>query len=118
MLFRSNDGWYVIFNAVKVASIPGITATINAGSSIECVDNTIGGGLFVQVDTLDTPIYTFEFEYPMCQEEFDAIMANTVGLIQFNMNGQPYRYGWISELTYNHMQGMANIKLISKNNGN
>ena len=113
-----NDGWYVIFNAVKVASIPGITATINAGSSIECVDNTIGGGLFVQVDTLDTPIYTFEFEYPMCQEDFDAIMANTVGLIQFNMNGQPYRYGWISELTYNHMQGMANIKLISKNNGN
>lgn len=113
-----NDGWYVIFKAQKTASALAITATIELNSSLECVDNTIGGGLFVQVDTLDTPIYTFEFEYPMCQEDFDAIMANTVGLIQFNMNGQSYRYGWINELTYNHMQGMATIKLISKNNGN
>ena len=45
-------------------------------------------------------------------------MANTVGAIEFNMNGQAYRRGWINELTFNHQQGIATIKLISNNNGN
>ena len=113
-----NDGWYVIFKAQKTASIPGILATFQAGSSLECLDNSIGGGVFLQVDSADFPIYLYEITYPMCQDEFDTIMANTVGTVQFNMNGQPYRRGWINELTYNHQQGVATIKLISKNNGN
>jgi hypothetical protein len=113
-----NDGWYVIFKAVKTASIPGITAQVQAGSSLECIDNTIGGGLFIPVDNTDFPIYLYEMTYPMCQEEFDTIMANTVGTIQFNMNGQSYRQGSISELRFNHQEGKASIKLISKNNGN
>ena len=113
-----NDGWYVIFRAQKSASIPAITATFQVGSSLECVDNSIGGGLFLQVDAADFPIYLYEMIYPMCQSEFDTIMANTVGTVQFNMNGQAYRRGWINELTYNHQQGIATIKLISRNNGN
>ena len=113
-----NDGWYVRFFATKTASIPGITATIQTNSSIECLDNSIGGGIFVTVDKTDIPIYLYEMEYPMCQDDFDIIMANTVGTVQFNMSGQPYRRGWISELTYNHTRGVATIKLISKNNGN
>lgn len=113
-----NDGWYVIFKALKTASIPAITAQVQAGSSLECIDNTIGGGLFVPVDNTDFPIYLYEMTYPMCQEEFDTIMANTVGTIQFNMNGQSYRQGSISELRFNHQEGKASIKLISKNNGN
>jgi hypothetical protein len=113
-----NDGWYVRFFATKTASIPGITATIQTNSSIECLDNSIGGGIFVTVDNTDIPIYLYEMEYPMCQDDFDIIMANTVGTVQFNMSGQPYRRGWISELTYNHTRGVATIKLISKNNGN
>jgi hypothetical protein len=113
-----NDDWYVRFFAVKTASIPGITATIQPNSSIECLDNSIGGGIFVTVDNTDIPIYLYEMEYPMCQDDFDNIMANTVGTVQFNMSGQPYRRGWISELTYNHNRGVATIKLISKNNGN
>lgn len=113
-----NDGWYVRFFATKTASIPGITATIQTNSSIECLDNSIGGGIFVTVDNTDIPIYLYEMEYPMCQDDFNTIMANTVGTVQFNMSGQPYRRGWISELTYNHTRGVATIKLISKNNGN
>jgi hypothetical protein len=113
-----NDGWYVIFKAQKTASIPAITVQFEANSSLECVDNSIGGGIFVTVDNADIPLYLYEMEYPMCQDDFDIIMANTVGTVQFNMNGQPYRRGWISELTYNHTRGMATIKLISKNNGN
>lgn len=113
-----NDGWYVIFKAQKTASTLTITAQFEANSSLECVDNSIGGGIFVTVDNADIPLYLYEMEYPMCQDDFDIIMANTVGTVQFNMNGQPYRRGWISELTYNHTRGMATIKLISKNNGN
>jgi hypothetical protein len=113
-----NDGWYVKFFWFATASIPAITAQVQAGSSLECVDNSIGGGIFVTVDNADIPLYLYEMEYPMCQHDFDIIMANTVGTVQFNMNGQPYRRGWISELTYNHTRGMATIKLISKNNGN
>lgn len=113
-----NDGWYVIFKAQKTASIPGITATVQPNSVLECLDNSIGGGTFLQVDSADFPIYLYEMTYPMCQSEFDTIMANTVGTIEFNMNGQAYRRGWINELTFNHQQGIATIKLISKNNGN
>jgi hypothetical protein len=113
-----NDGWSVRFYAQKTASIPGITATIQTNSSIECLDNSIGGGIFVTVDNADIPIYLYEMEYPMCQDDFDIIMANTVGTVQFNMSGQPVRRGWISELTFNHTRGVATIKLISKNNGN
>ena len=113
-----NDGWYVIFKAQKTASTLAITAQFEANSSLECVDNSIGGGIFVTVDNADIPLYLYEMEYPMCQDDFDIIMANTVGTVQFNMSGQPYRRGWISELTYNHNRGVATIKLISKNNGN
>jgi hypothetical protein len=113
-----NDGWYVIFKAQKTASIPAITAQFEPNSSLECVDNSIGGGTFLQVDSTDFPIYLYEMTYPMCQSEFDTIMANTVGAIEFNMNGQAYRRGWINELTFNHQQGIATIKLISRNNGN
>ena len=113
-----NDGWSVRFYAQKTASIPGITGTFQPNSSIECLDNSIGGGIFVTVDNTDIPIYLYEMEYPMCQDDFDIIMANTVGTVQFNMSGQPYRRGWISELTFNHNRGVATIKLISKNNGN
>jgi hypothetical protein len=112
-----NDGWSVRFYAQKAAS-PGVTATIQTNSSIECLDNSIGGGIFVTVDNADIPIYLYEMEYPMCQDDFDIIMANTVGTVQFNMSGQPVRRGWISELTFNHTRGVATIKLISKNNGN
>lgn len=112
------DGYSVRFFAQKAASIPAITATIQSGATLECLDNSIGGGVFLRVDNADIPIYIYEMTYPMCQSEFDTIMANTVGTIQFNMNGQPYRRGWINELTYNHQQGLATIKLISKNNGN
>lgn len=112
------DGYSVRFFAQKAASIPAITATIQPGAALECLDNSIGGGVFLRVDNADIPIYIYEMTYPMCQSEFDTIMANTVGTIQFNMNGQPYRRGWINELTYNHQQGVATIKLISKNNGN
>lgn len=113
-----NDGWYVKFFLYSSASIPAITATVQPNSTLACIDNSIGGGIFVPVDNTDYPIYLYEMNYPMCQDEFDAIMANTVGNIQFNMNGQSYRRGWISELTYNHNRGVATIKLISKNNGN
>ena len=113
-----NDGWYVKFFYSAVANQPAITAQVQAGSSLECIDNTIGGGLFVPVDNTDFPIYLYEMIYPMCQDEFDTIMANTVGTVQFNMNGQAYRTGWINELTFNHQQGIATIKLISRNNGN
>ena len=73
-----NDNWYVIFKAQKTASIPAITATIQPNSSLECVDNSIGGGIFVAIDNADIPIYLYEMEYPMCQDDFDIIMANKI----------------------------------------
>jgi len=112
-----NDGWSVRFFAQKSAP-PGVTATVLSNSVLECIDNSIGGGIFLLVDASDFPIYLYEMTYPMCQSEFDTIMANTVGAIEFNMNGQAYRRGWINELTFNHQQGIATIKLISRNNGN
>lgn len=93
------------------------TFDIYAGSRFLCYQNTIGGGTYETYDPNDYPVLIHEFQYPLTNTEWDAIIANPIGRIAFNMNGQAYRGGWIDDISYNHITKTANFKLItSKSN--
>ena len=74
---------------------------------LQCVDTTITGGVFLDADPNDIKVQLHRFNYPMSQSQFDTILANPIGRIQFNMEGQQPRFGWIKELKYNHTNGIA-----------
>lgn len=89
---------------------------INQGASFECFQNTIGGGIYETYEPNDYPVITYEFDYPIEKSQFDAIVSNPLGKIAFNMDGQAFRFGWIKELTYNHIKKTASMKLFARQN--
>jgi hypothetical protein len=97
-------------------TISGINIDSLAGANntyIKCVNSSLVGGRFLNVDSEQFKVRLHKFSYPMTQTSFDAILANPIGRIGFAMDGQAYRYGWINELKYNHTSGLANFVLAS-----
>lgn len=109
------------YTRVRVRSFPdgvpqssvyqgGQLYSILSGASntfLQCVDTSITGGVFLDADPNDIKVQLHRFNYPMSQSQFDTILANPIGRIQFNMEGQSPRFGWIKELKYNHTNGVA-----------
>lgn len=89
------------------------SATLSSGASIACVANTIGGAVFNTYDPSVFPVFTYDFDYPITDDQFDVLVANPIGRIAFNMDGQPFRYGWIKEITYDHVKKIGSFKLIT-----
>jgi hypothetical protein len=123
--FVLNLGDYVTVRFDKsVSPLGDIDYTIVGGNQtyFECYNNTVGGGEFQVYDTDDFPIQIHEFEYKMTLAEFQNIQANSKNSYGFYTNIDRIRYGWISELKYNHYKGVAQVKLItdkrSQSNGN
>lgn len=111
-----SQGDYVQVKAWFVGATSS-SAVINVGSTWECFENSVGGGDFQIYDPNDFPVLIHEFQYPLTNTEWDAILANPIGRIAFNMNGQAYRGGWIQDISYNHITKLASFKLItSKSN--
>jgi hypothetical protein len=73
------------------------TCTIDSGAFFRCTANTIGGAAYNTYDPSIYPVFTYDFEYPITDDEFDVLVANPIGRIAFNMENQPFRYGWIKE---------------------
>lgn len=122
--FIMNDGDYIVASLRKENSFGDIDYTINAGNQtfFECYNNTIGGGDFATYSTDDFPIQIHEFEYKMTLAEFQGILNNQRSSYAFYTDIDNIRFGWISEIKYNHYKGTANVKLItdrrSQSNGN
>ena len=92
----------------------GQVYTILQGASatyLQCVDTSITGGVFLDADPDDIKVQLHRFNYPMTQAQFDTILANPIGKIQFGMDGQNPRFGWIKELKYNHTTATAEFIL-------
>lgn len=100
---------------IRYAGIGGIaeTARLFAGAVFKCTQNTIGGAAFNTYDPSEYPVFTYTFDYPLTDDDFDVLVANPIGRIGFAMENQAFRYGWIKDITYNHVSKLANIKLIS-----
>ena len=122
--FVMNNGDYIVASLRKENSFGDIDYTINQGNQtfFECYNNTIGGGDFAVYDTDDFPIQIHEIEYKMSIADFQNIQSNSKNSYGFYTNIDRIRYGWISELKYNHYKGVAQVKLItdkrSQSNGN
>ena len=91
-----------------------------AGQTFLSIDDTsITGGTFLNIDPNNIKVQLHKFSYPMTQSSFEQILANPIGRIAFAMNQQPFRYGWIKELKYNHTSGKADFVLTtSKDSSN
>jgi hypothetical protein len=94
-------------------TITGINILLDAGAIFTCTANTIGGAPFNTYDPDEYPVFTYDFEYPITDDEFDVLVANPIGRIAFNMENQPFRYGWIKEITYDHVKKIGSFKLIT-----
>jgi len=99
---NSNGPGQPIFGGQVYSVLSGASNTF-----MQCVDTTITGGVFPDADPNDIKVQLHRFNYPMSQSQFDTILANPIGRIQFNMEGQSPRFGWIKELKYNHTNGVA-----------
>lgn len=106
---------FITFNTFgSIAS----TVTTEAGARYECTDNTVAGGDFQVVDSNDYPVLIHEFEYPITDDEFDLLVQNPIGRIQFGMNNQAYRAAWIQDIQFNHVTKKASFKLVTSRNAN
>ena len=93
---------------------PSVLLDIDAGASWECYQNTIGGGVYETFSPRDYPVLLYDFECPIDKASFDTIVSNPIARIAFNTDGQAFRYGWIKDLTYNHVKKTATFKLFAK----
>ena len=102
---------------IKYTDLSGIVSpppcTLLSTAQISCTSNTIGGAAFNTYNPQDYPVFTYDFEYPITDDEFDVLVANPIGRIAFNMENQPFRYGWIKEITYDHVKKIGSFKLIT-----
>jgi hypothetical protein len=88
------------------------TILTNASQTfLEVVDTSITGGTFLDIDPNLIKVQLHKFSYPMTQQEFNGVLNNPTGRIGFAMENQPYRYGWIKELKYNHTLSKADFVL-------
>ena len=120
-----NTGDYVVVRLDKnLGGVGDIDYTINGGNQtyFECYNNTVGGGEFQVYDADDYPIQIHEFEYKMSLADFQSILLNQRSSYGFYSEIDRIRYGWASEIKYNHYKGTANVRLItdkrSQSNGN
>jgi len=93
---------------------PGIQAiNVITGASLECTSNTIGGAAINTYDPTEYPVLTYTFDYPLTDNQFNSLVLNPIGKIGFAMASQPFRYGWVKDISYNHINKSATIKLIT-----
>ncbi len=108
-----NTGDYMV---VRIEMLPGvipIAFTFDVSSYWEVVQTSLTGGIYETYDPDDLPIRIHEFDYPLSSADHKAIIASPYGYCTFAQNGQLARKGYIKELRYNHVTGMANVKLIT-----
>lgn len=92
------------------------TATFTSNGYWECYANSNGSVQYVTSDPDDYPVFIHEYEYPMSQARFEALVNGQRGFIRFRQNGQLWRKARVKEIIYNNVRGTATFKLISDKN--
>lgn len=107
----------VVHTPVPYPSTSGFYSGIKAWTKnlgvFACVASSTGGGIYQTYNPEDYPMFTHEFKYPLTKDEFDILATDPKGLINFRVNAEQYKQGWIDNVKYNHKDGLASIKLIS-----
>jgi len=122
VIMREGDYCQIEFNKVILGG-GDITYIIKGGdvTYFECFNETSKGGTYNEYNSADYPIFLHEFKYPLTLDQFKQIEADPKGIFPFYMSGKQKRYGWIQELSYNPVSGIASVKLVndkkSRDNG-
>lgn len=91
----------------------GTVIRVNALASFACTSSSTGGGEYQEYDPEEYPVLIHEMKYALTGVQFDAIKADTTGLVTFAVNGEQPKQGWIETLKMNNKTEIADIKLIS-----
>lgn len=92
------------------------TVDIGTGSYFTCTDNTVAGGVWQTVDPRVYSLLNFDFEYPLTADQWNTIINNQTGRVLFGMDGQVLRKGYIQQIEYNYITGIAKVKLTATKN--
>lgn len=109
MLFTDGTG-----NLIAKMELDDPTCKIEAESTFE------NGNINVETfaDSTDAaPILKNErvtFEYPLSFAQWKLLKANPTGLIEYQCGSGPVEQGWIDEVNYRPVEGMADFVLIPK----
>lgn len=87
------------------------------GSYFESI-NAGAGGVYAVIDSNSYPTYRHEFTYPLSLSQADLLRSNPNGVIEFAMQGQAARKGWIESVKINENSGVAKFVLSSTKNLN
>lgn len=114
---------------IFTAGTGNYVAQIQYAAGTPCILEISGDPLFnglaenqtISLSLLDDPIdgYPYEqnakiqFEIPMSFAQYLAIKANPYGMIKYSCNGDSF--GWIKEIRYSPVQGMASVTLTEVN---
>ena len=96
----------VAYSSQNVDALQGANKTF-----IKCVNTSVVGAVYLNIDEDQFRIQKHKFTYPIQQGTFDTILNNPIGRIGFGMASQAFRYGWIDELKYNHFTNIAEFTL-------
>lgn len=115
---------------IFTAGTGNYVAQIQYAAGTPCILEISGDPLFnglvenqtISLSLLDDPIdgYPYEqnvkiqFDIPMSFAEYLAIKANPYGMIKYSCNGDSF--GWIKEIRYSPVEGMASVTLTEVNN--
>lgn len=87
-------------------------------SRFACTGNTTGGGNYQTYDPAEYPIITDTFTQELTKTKFDLIAASPLSLIEFSQGNRSFKKGWIDELRYDHLKGVAEFTMLSAKNTN
>lgn len=90
--------------------------TLRAGSYIKCFSSSLDELNIPVTDINQYVARSHQFSIPLTQSEFELIKQSSRDLVQFSMAGQYPRKGWIEQVNYKYVEGIADFKLISNTN--
>lgn len=94
------------------------TIAMLLNSLYQCTGNATGGGNYQTYNPDDYPIILDSFEQEMTKAVFDKIAEKPLSLIEFSQGAQSYKRGWINQLRYDHLKGVAQITMLSARSTN
>lgn len=106
-------GDYMNVKWTIISAVAPISLTFSNSSYWECTSTSLDGGLMQTYNPDDYPVRIHEFDYPLTQAEYESIIASPYGFVRFAMTGQQYRKGYLKELQYDHITGIASVKVIT-----
>lgn len=95
-------------------------AAVLHNSVFACTQSITGGGIYQTYDPDDYSVLLSSFQYPFNDSDYQNILSNVRGQLQYNLKDKKSRVGWIETIKFNHFTNKMDIVLNSNNklNGN